>query len=93
MNQSDLIDAVAEQCGLSKADVKKVLHAQAEVVKTELGAGNNITLVDLGSFSVSHRAARTGRHPRTGVDIQIAAKKTPNFKASKGLKEATNTTD
>lgn len=91
MNQSDLINAIAGQhnnTGVSKTAIKFVLEAQAEVVKGALNAGDEVTLPGLGKFSVSERAARNGRNPRTGEAVQIAAKSVAKFSALKSLKDA-----
>ena len=86
MNKTELIDAVAAKAGLSKVDAKKALDAVldsiAEAVK---GGDKKVALVGFGTFSVSERAARTGRNPQTGATIEIAAKKSVKFKAGAGL--------
>jgi len=93
MNKSDMIDAIAANTGLSKADVGKALDAQAAVVHQAIAFGDEaITLHGLGKLSVSQRAARTGRNPQTGDEIKIAAKRAPKFSAAKALKDAVNTT-
>ena len=85
MNKSELINAMAEKAGLTKVDAGKALNAYVEAVKEQLAKGEKVTLVGFGTFGVSERPARTGRNPRTGAKIKIAAKKTPKFKAGKGL--------
>ena len=86
MNKTELIDAVAAKAGLSIVDAKKALDAVldsiAEAVK---GGDKKVALVGFGTFSVSERAARTGRNPQTGATIEIAAKKSVKFKAGAGL--------
>lgn len=90
MNKSDLVDAIADSAGLSKADAARALDAVVDTVTDALKAGDSVSLVGFGTFSVRDRAARTGRNPRTGETIQIAASKNPAFKAGKALKDAVN---
>jgi DNA-binding protein HU-beta len=90
MNKSDLVDAIAESAGLSKADAGRALDALVDTVTSALKSGQSVSLVGFGTFSVRDRAARTGRNPRTGETIQIAASKNPAFKAGKALKDAVN---
>ncbi len=90
MNKSELIDAVAESADLSKADATKAVDAFAATVTDALNQGDQVTLVGFGTFTVRERAARTGRNPRTGESINIAASKVPGFKAGKALKDAVN---
>ena len=88
MNKSELIDAIAEAAGLSKAQAGKALDATVEAVTAALKAGDEVTLVGFGSFYVADREARTGRNPRTGEEIKIEASKQPKFRAGKSLKDA-----
>ena len=88
MNKSELIDAIAENGGLSKADAGKALDATIAAVTNALKAGDTVTLVGFGTFSVKERAARTGRNPQTGATLEIKASKVPGFKAGKGLKDS-----
>jgi len=90
MNKSDLVDAIAEAAGLSKADAGRALDATVDTITGALKSGDAVSLVGFGTFSVRDRAARTGRNPRTGATIQIAASKNPAFKAGKALKDAVN---
>lgn len=93
MNQADLVIAIADHhsnTGVSKAAIKFVLDAQAEVIKGELKSGGEVTLPGIGKLSVSDRAARTARNPRTGEEIAVPAKKAPKFDAIKALKDAVN---
>ena len=85
MNKSELIDAIAEKGGLSKADAGKALDATIASVTEALKSGDTVTLVGFGTFSVSKRAARNGRNPQTGAVIKIKAKKVAKFKAGKEL--------
>jgi DNA-binding protein HU-beta len=88
MNKSELINAIAEQAQLSKADAGRSLEAFINTIETTLKAGDAITLVGFGTFQVKARAARTGRNPQTGLEIAIQAANVPSFKAGKGLKDA-----
>ena len=88
MNKSELIDAIAEKGGLSKADAGKALDATIASVTDALKSGDTVTLVGFGTFGVKERAARTGRNPQTGATLEIKASKVPSFKAGKGLKDA-----
>ena len=88
MNKSELIDAIADKGGLSKADAGKALDAAIASVTEALKAGDTVTLVGFGTFSVKERAARTGRNPQTGATLEIKASKVPSFKAGKGLKDS-----
>ena len=90
MNKSDLVDAIADSAGLSKADAGRALDAFVDTVTGALKGGDSISLVGFGTFSVRDRAARAGRNPRTGETIQIKASKNPAFKAGKALKDAVN---
>ncbi|MGD8384731.1 MAG: HU family DNA-binding protein [Lysobacterales bacterium] len=90
MNKSDLIDSMAAASGLSKADAGRALDAFTSAVTSSLKSGQSVSLVGFGTFSVKHRAARTGRNPRTGATINIAASNNPAFKAGKALKDAVN---
>ena len=90
MNKSELINAIAEQGNLSKADAGLCLAALIKTNETTLKAGDVITLVGFGTFAVKDRAERTGRNPQTGQEITIAAAKVPSFKPGKSLKDAVN---
>lgn len=90
MNKADLIDKVADEAELSKAQAGRAIDALFDTITSSLRKGKPVTLVGFGTFSVSKRAARTGRNPRTGETIRIAASKLPKFKAGKGLKDAVN---
>ena len=90
MNKSDLIDAMAEDAGITKAAAKKSLESFLGNVEGSLKKGNRVSLVGFGSWSVSKRAAREGRNPQTGKTIQIAAKKVVKFKAGSDLSSSVN---
>lgn len=87
MNKKELIDAVAGAAGLTKADAGKAVDAVTESIAKALSTGDDVRLIGFGTFSVGNRAARTGRNPRTGKEIKIAAKKVAKFKAGAGLSE------
>ena len=90
MNKSELIDAMAEASGLSKADSSKALEAFVDSVKGALKRGDSVAIGGFGSFLVRDRAARKGYNPRTGESIQIKASKAPAFKAALNLKKMLN---
>ncbi len=90
MNKSDLIDAVASQTGLAKDQAGAAVESVFGTISEALSRGDTVSLVGFGVFSVSERAGRTGRNPRTGESIEIAASRAPKFKAGKGLKDAVN---
>ena len=90
MNKAELIEAVAANADLSRADAAKAVEAVLGTVTVALKKGDQVTLVGFGTFLVKERAARTGRNPQTGQTIQIAASKVPGFKAGKALKDAVN---
>ncbi|MDE5052952.1 HU family DNA-binding protein (plasmid) [Niallia taxi] len=88
MNKTELINAVAENSELSKKDSTRVVDSLMETITTALKNGEKVEILGFGSFSVSERAARKGRNPQTGEEIEIAASKAPTFKAGKNLKDA-----
>ncbi len=90
MKKVELVEAVAEKSGLTKADSTKAIDAIIDVFTAALAEGDKISLVGFGTFSVSERAAREGRNPRTGETVKIAARKAVNFKAGASLKDAVN---
>lgn len=85
MNKAELVEAMASEAGLSKADAKKALDAFINSTTSALKKDDRVALVGFGSFSVSTRAARKGRNPQTGKEINIAAKKVVKFKAGADL--------
>lgn len=87
MNKSDLINAIAEKSGLTKADSKAALEAAVEAISAALAAGEKVALVGFGTFSVAEKAARTGINPRTKEAIEIAARKAVKFKQGAELAE------
>ena len=90
MNKAELIEAMASEAGLSKADSKKALDAFINATTDALKKGDRLSLIGFGSFSISNRAARTGRNPQTGKEIQIAAKNVVKFKAGSELAGSVN---
>lgn len=88
MNKTELISAVAENAGLSKKDATAAVVAVFDVITGELAKGEKVQLIGFGNFEVRERAARTGRNPLTGEELNIAASKVPAFKAGKALKDA-----
>lgn len=90
MNKAELIQTMANEAGLSVKDAEKALNAFIETVAEELKNGNKIQLVGFGTFEIGERAARTGRNPKNGESIEIAACRVPKFKAGKALKDAIN---
>jgi Bacterial nucleoid DNA-binding protein len=90
MNKTELVDAIAEETGLTKKDAEASLKAFIATVGKELKKGGSVQLVGFGTFEVGKRAARTGRNPKTGETIKIKAAKTPKFKAGKALKDLVN---
>ncbi|TSA50204.1 MAG: HU family DNA-binding protein [Nitrosomonadales bacterium] len=90
MNKTELIEAVAKEAKVTKAEAGKVIGALTTAVTKSLKKGNNVTLIGFGTFKVTQRAARNGRNPQTGKPIKIAARKAPGFSAGKALKEAVN---
>lgn len=90
MNKSELIDMIAQNADLTKVAATRALDAVIQAITTSLKEGEPVTLVGFGTFAVKERAARVGRNPQTGAEIQIAASKIPSFKAGKTLKDAVN---
>lgn len=90
MNKNDLVAAVANSANLSKADSQRAVDCVFDTITGQLRGGGDVRLVGFGTFSVTQRAATTGRNPRTGDTIRIPASKQPKFKAGKALKAAVN---
>lgn len=88
MNKTELVDAVAAKSGLTKAQSGEAIDAIVSAIEGALKSGDQVSLVGFGTFSVTERAARTGRNPRTGAEIKIPAAKQPKFRPGKGLREA-----
>lgn len=90
MNKVQMVAAIAEKAGLTKKDAEKAVNAVTEAVKEALVNGEKVQLIGFGTFEVRERAARKGRNPQSGDEIEIAAAKVPAFKAGKALKDAVN---
>jgi len=90
MKKSEMIETLANETGLSKADVERVFNGTFNLFKDELAKGNNVAVAGFGTFKVTERAARDGRNPQTGETIHIAASKSVGFKAGSALKEVVN---
>ena len=88
MNKAELIDAIAKDANLTKADAKKALDAFVNATQKSLKKGERVALVGFGSFSVARRSERTGRNPQTGKPITIKAKNVVKFKAGSDLSDA-----
>jgi len=87
MTKADLVGKIASEAGISKAQAEKAVDGFVSAVSDALAAGDKITLVGFGTFSVGERAQREGRNPRTGEKLTIPASKTVKFKAGKTLSE------
>ena len=90
MKKSELVDAVAAETGLTKADSTKAIEAVFSTISGTLAKGIKVPVAGFGTFSVSKRAAREGRNPRTGETVTIAARNAVSFKAGTALKDAVN---
>ena len=90
MNKGELVEKIATDAQLSKASANRALDAFMEAVSESLKKGDPVALVGFGTFSVKDRAARKGRNPQTGAEIQIRASRVPGFKAGKVLKDSLN---
>lgn len=90
MNKTELIDAIATDCETSKASAQRALESVVDNVIKAVAKGSTVQLIGFGSFSSGKRAARTGRNPRTGEAIKIAAAKTVKFTAGKAFKDVVN---
>ena len=90
MNKTQFVEAVAQKAGMTKKEAEAAVNAMTAVVADTLKAGDKVQLIGFGTFEVKARAARTGRNPKTGETIEIAASKTPAFSAGKALKDAIN---
>lgn len=90
MNKSEVVDAIVDKADISKAAAARALDATLGAIRESLQQGEPVALIGFGTFLVRNRPARTGRNPRTGEDVHIAAAKVPAFKPGKALKEALN---
>lgn len=91
MNKTELIDAAAESSGLSKSEMSKALDSILDGISGAVQQGDKVSLSGFGTFERRERAARTGRNPQTGEELQVAASKAPAFKPAKAFKDAVNT--
>jgi len=91
MNKAQLVEQIANDADITKAAAQRAVNAAIQAISAELSTGGEVALIGFGTFSVSARAARTGRNPKTGEPLQIAASNVPKFKAGKLLKDAVNT--
>lgn len=90
MNKTELVAAVAEKTGMTRAAAAEAVNALLDTVTNTLAEGEDIAMPGFGTFTVRERAARTGRNPQTGAEMQIEASKAPAFKPGKTLKDAVN---
>ena len=90
MNKAELVAKVAEKSGVTKKDAEKAVAGVFAAVQEALAAGDRVQVLGFGTFEVKERAARIGRNPQTGEELQIAASRNPSFKPGKALKEAVN---
>ncbi len=91
MNKSDLVDSLADKTGITRADASRTVDALFStddgIISRALRKGDRVQITGFGTFEARKRKARTGRNPRTGESIKIAASKSPSFRAGKGLKD------
>ena len=90
MNKGELIDSIAKQTGLTKADSSRALDATLDAIQGTLATGEKVSIPGFGTFDTARRAARKGRNPQTGEPIKIKARTVAKFKPGKGLAEAVN---
>jgi DNA-binding protein HU-beta len=90
VNKSELVEQIAQVAEISKSAAERAVDALVGAVKTSLRKDEMVTLVGFGTFYAGKRAARTGRNPRTGAEVQIGAARLPKFRAGKALKDAIN---
>lgn len=90
MNKNELISAISEEAGLTKSDAGRALDAAVNTITKALSSGDQVAIIGFGTFKIGERAARTGRNPQTGAEMQIPAAKVPKFAPGKALKDAVN---
>ncbi|MBR3490424.1 MAG: HU family DNA-binding protein [Bacilli bacterium] len=90
MKKAELVEAIAEKTGLTKADANRALEATFEVITKALKKGERVPVAGFGTFNVTKRKAREGRNPQTGATVKIPARKAVTFKAGTALKDAVN---
>lgn len=91
MNKSELVEKVAQEANLTKADTERAINATIDTIIKALAKGDSVTLIGFGTFKVATRAARTGVNPKTGEKLQIAAANVPRFTPGQAFKAALNT--
>ncbi|MEI7612040.1 MAG: HU family DNA-binding protein [Betaproteobacteria bacterium] len=90
MNKTELVDALAQKCDLTKADAARAVDGLTDILAETLAKGESVAVLGFGNFTITERAARVGRNPKTGEPLQIAASKSPKFTAGSKLKAAIN---
>ena len=90
ISKKQLVDQIAAKTDATKTDINTILDAYIDVVKSNVAEGNKVQLVGFGAFELRHRAARKGRNPQTGKEIEIAASNVPAFKPGKSFKDKVN---
>jgi DNA-binding protein HU-beta len=90
MNKAELVEAAAEQAGLSRSDVAKAVDATIDTIVDTVRRGEKVTITGFGNFERRERSARTARNPQTGEQMQVPASKAPAFKAGKSFKDRVN---
>ncbi|MDK8272715.1 integration host factor subunit alpha [Lactobacillus crispatus] len=90
ISKKQLVDQIATKTDATKTDINTILDAYIDVVKSNVAEGNKVQLVGFGAFELRHRAARKGRNPQTGKEIEIAASNVPAFKPGKSFKDEVN---
>ena len=90
ISKKQLVDQIAAKTDATKTDINTILDAYIDVVKSNIAEGNKVQLVGFGAFELRHRAARKGRNPQTGKEIEIAASNVPAFKPGKSFKDEVN---
>lgn len=90
MNKTELVEAMADAADISKAAAGRALDGMVDAIAKAVKSGDTVSVIGFGTFSLRERAARSGRNPKTGETIQIAASKSPGFKAGKAFKDAVN---
>jgi DNA-binding protein HU-beta len=90
MNKTELVDAMAEAADISKAAAGRALDGMIDAITGAVKSNDTVSIIGFGTFALSERAARKGRNPKTGEEIQIKASKSPKFKAGKAFKDAVN---
>ena len=90
MNKTELIEAMADAADISKAAAGRALDGMIDAITQAIKSGDSVSIIGFGTFTLRERAARKGRNPKTGETIEIAASKSPVFKAGKAFKDAVN---